>query len=69
MPRPKKATIDERLVQVNQLIDEYTEKIKELKDEKKELEIEIKNRDVSELYEIIKNSGKTIAEVKEMLAK
>lgn len=68
MARGKKnLSLEERLAQINTQIEEYTEKIKNLKDEKKQVEQEIKDRDIKELYDAVQASGKSVADVKAML--
>ena len=70
MPRGKKnLTLDEQLAKISTEIENMEVSLKELKKTKKELEEQIEKARLSELNEIIKASGKSIEEVKEMLSK
>ena len=70
MPRGKKnLTLDEQLTKISTEIENMEVSLKELKKTKKELEEQIEKARLSELNEIIKASGKSIEEVKEMLSK
>ncbi len=69
MARGRKSyTLEEKLDQVNQQIDEYTEALHSLKEEKKDLEQKMKDKQLSELLEVVEASGKSIEEVKAMLS-
>ncbi len=68
MPRGrKKLTPEERLEQITEQIEDYTDLLKELKDEKKQIEQEIQNQQIAELYDIVQSSGKSMEEVKAIL--
>lgn len=70
MARGRKSyTLEEKLEKINSQIDEYTEQIISLKEQKKEIEKEIKNKKLLELYDAVQASGKSIEEVKEILSK
>ena len=68
MPRGRKSyTLEEQLEMTINSIAETESALKELKQKKKTLEAEIKQKNVAELYEMIEQSGKTIDEVKALL--
>lgn len=68
MGRPRKTlSLEEQLEKVNEEIEMYTEKIKNLKKEKRELEEKLKDQKKEELYQAVMQSGKTIDEVLEAM--
>ena len=68
MPRGRKSyTLEEQLEMTVNAIAETEASLKELKQKKKSLETEIKQKNVAELYEMIEQSGKSLDEVKAML--
>ena len=69
MARTKKLTTDERLKKVNEDIDRLTEELRNLKEEKVILEEQLKIDKLEQLYETIKNSGKSFDEVLELISK
>ena len=69
MARTKRLTTDERLKKVNEDIDRLTEELRNLKEEKVILEEQLKIDKLEQLYETIKNSGKSFDEVLELISK
>lgn len=69
MARTKRLTTDERLKKVNEDIDKLTEELRNLKEEKVILEEQLKIDKLEQLYETIKNSGKSFDEVLELISK
>lgn len=68
MPRGRKSyTLEEQLEITVNSIEETEAALKELKQKKKALEAEIKQKNIAELYDMIQQSGKSIDEVKAML--
>ena len=68
MPRGKKnLTLDERLVQVTNEIEQIDNYLKELKKTKKELEEQINQMQLSELNNLIIEKGLSIEELKQRL--
>lgn len=65
--RKKALTLDEQLEKVISDIAETENKLKELKDTKKELEEQVKRNRVEELDDLISSSGLSLDEVKELL--
>lgn len=65
----RKLTTTEQLEKLNESINAKEEELKELKAQRKELEAQKKQEDLSELYNIITASGKSMEEVKALLAK
>lgn len=65
----KKLTISEQIEKIKESISVKEEELKELKAQKKELEEQKKQEDLNELYSIISASGKSMEEIKTMLAK
>lgn len=65
----KKLSTAEQLEKINETITTKEEELKELKVQRKELEVQKKQEDLSELYQIISASGKSMEEVKVLLAK
>lgn len=69
MARTRKLTTEERLEKVNEDIDRLTEELKSLKEEKLVLEEQLKMDKLEQLYETIKDSGKSFDEVLELISK
>lgn len=68
MPRGKKAyTPAEELEMIISKISAAEEELKQLKARKKELEKMIEETEIRELYELVKKSGKTAADVMDMI--
>lgn len=65
--KSKTLTVSEQLEKIEISISEKEKELKELKVEKKRLLDEKKKEDMEELYLAVKNSGKTIEEIKAML--
>lgn len=65
--KSKTLTVSEQLEKIEISISEKEKELKELKVEKKRLLDEKKKEDMEELYVAVKNSGKTIEEIKSML--
>lgn len=65
----RKLTTSEQLEKLNETISAKEEELKELRIQRKELEAQKKQEDLSELYNIITASGKSVEEIKAMLAK
>lgn len=65
----RKLTTAEQLKKLNETISAKEDELKELKAQRKELEAQKKQEDLSELYNIITASGKSMEEIKTMLAK
>lgn len=65
--KSKTLTVSEQLEKIEISISEKEKELKELKVEKKRLMDEKKKEDMEELYVAVKNSGKTIEEIKAML--
>lgn len=65
----KKLPVAEQLEILNETISAKEEELKKLRIQRKELETQKKQEDLSELYEIISASGKSMEEIKAMLAK
>lgn len=63
----KKVTPKERLSQIENEIEQLAEKLASLKEEKKNVEKEIREKEINELYEIVKTSGKSMEEVRMLL--
>lgn len=59
----------EQIEKINETIAVKEEELKSLKAQRKELESQKKQEDLSELYELISASGKSMVEVKALLAK
>lgn len=64
MPRRKNLTQEEKLVFMNQEIERLENRILELKQEKVELEEQIKMKNLKELDEMMTKNGKTFDDVK-----
>lgn len=68
MARGKKSySLEEKLQKITEDIANKESALKDLKEQKKQLETEIKNQKVNELYTLIEESGKSLDEVKEFL--
>ena len=68
MPRGRESyTLEEQLEITINSIAETEAALKELKQKKKALEAEIKQKNIAELYDMIQQSGKSLDEVKAML--
>ena len=65
----RKLTTAEQLEKLNEIISAKEEELKKLRIQRKELEAQKKQEDLSELYNIITASGKSMEEIKAMLAK
>lgn len=68
MARKKsKLSIDEKIVEVMSQIEEKQNEIKSLKEQLKALESEKEKADLEALYAVLKESGKTVDDVRNML--
>lgn len=67
--RKKPLTLDEQLEKVISELEETEGKLKELKNQKEDLESQIKMKQVEELNDFISSLGLSIDEVKELLEK
>ncbi len=67
--RKKALTLDEQLKNVISELEETEGKLKELKKQKEELQLQIKMKQVEELNDFISSRGLSIDEVKELLEK
>ena len=68
MSRPRKNfTPEEQLEKLNSDIEITENALKEMKQLRKELEIQVKTHQLEELYNIILSSGKTLDEIKNMI--
>lgn len=65
--RKSKLSLDEKILDVKAQIEENQESIKALKEQLKQLESEKKKADLESLYNVLKESGKTVDDVKKML--
>ena len=65
----RKLTTAEQLEKLNEIISAKEEELKKLRIQRKELEAQKKQEDLSELYNIITASGNSMEEIKAMLAK
>lgn len=68
MPRRKNLTQEEKLVFMNQEIVRLENRISELKQEKIELEEQIKMKNLKELDEMMTKNGKTFDDVKNWIS-
>lgn len=68
MARGRRSSVEEQLMKVNSDIEETEAKLKALKESKKNLEKEMKSRQIEELAGIIETSGMSIEDVKNILA-
>lgn len=68
MPRGRKSlTLDEQLAKITEEIDNMEESLKKLKATKKDLEEQIKLNRLSELDDLISQSGMSIEDIKNIL--
>lgn len=68
MARGRKSyTLEEKLDMVNTKIEQTKELLNSLRTEKKELEEQIKNKQLNELFDIINESDTSFSEIKELL--
>ena len=68
MPRGrKKLTLDEQLVKITEEIDDMEQSLKELKATKRDLEEQIRFNHLSELDDLINQSGMSIEDIKDIL--
>lgn len=68
MPRGRKSyTSEERLKSLTKEIEETKELLSQLKEKKKILEEQIRQENLTQLYEWIMASGKSLEEIKELL--
>ena len=65
----KSLTLDEQLAKITTEIENMESYLKEMKQEKKDLEEQIKQARLAELDEIISEKGLSFEEVKELLSK
>ena len=65
----KSLTLDEQLAKITTEIENMESSLKEMKQEKKDLEEQIKQARLAELDEIISEKGLSFEEVKELLSK
>ena len=74
MPRGKRRsvasnlTLEDRLANVQAEIDSLSETMKELKAEKKEIQGQIEEKQKNKVFELFLKSGKTVEDLKELLA-
>lgn len=71
MARRKSAALStaDQLVQIEQDIAAKEQELKDLKSKRRDLLAQKKQEDLEEIYKIVVESGKSLDEVKEMLAK
>lgn len=68
MPRGKKnLTLEERIQAIDTEIEEKKQAIVVLKEQKAALEKEKKQKDIEALYEVLKESGKTVDDIKALI--
>lgn len=60
-------TLEEQLENIINDISSKEESIKEMKIEKKELEEQIRNKNITDLYDLIEKSGKSIDDIKKII--
>lgn len=65
--RKTKLSLDEKIADVKAQIEEKQESVKALKEQLRQLESEKKKSDLESLYTVLKESGKTVDDVKKML--
>jgi len=63
MARKKNLTLEEQLEETNQNISTMEQSLENLKNEKKDLEEQLKKEKMQQLYEAIISSGKNIDEI------
>ena len=69
MPRGKRLTLEDKLTKITEEIEKMKESLAELEATKEELEEQIRINKLSELDDLITESGLSYDEVKEMLIK
>lgn len=65
--RKTKLSIDEKIIDIKSQIEEKQNEIKSLKEQLKALESEKEKADLESLYAVLKESGKTVDDVRNML--
>lgn len=65
--RKTKLSIDEKIIDIKSQIEEKQNEIKSLKEQLKALESEKEKADLEALYAVLKESGKTVDDVRNML--
>lgn len=65
--RKTKLSIDEKIIDIKSQIEEKQNEIKSLKEQLKALESEKEKVDLEALYAVLKESGKTVDDVRNML--
>lgn len=65
--RKTKLSIDEKIIDIRSQIEEKQNEIKSLKEQLKLLESEKEKVDLEALYAVLKESGKTVDDVRNML--
>lgn len=65
--RKTKLSIDEKIIDIRSQIEEKQNEIKSLKEQLKALESEKEKADLESLYAVLKESGKTVDDVRNML--
>ena len=68
MARGKKLSLEEQIQKIDSEIEMTEIKLSKLKNEKKDLQDKLKEEQLNELYSIIQTSGKTMDEVRNLLA-
>ena len=69
MPRGKRLTLEDKLTKITEEIEKMKESLAELEATKEELEEQIRMNKLSELDDLITESGLSYDEVKELLSK
>ncbi len=62
-------TLEEKLDRINEQIFEKEESLKNLKEQKKQIEKEIHDKKMAELEQLIAGSGMTLEQIKELIEK
>lgn len=62
-------TLEEKLDRINEQIFEKEESLKNLKEQKKQIEKEIHDKKMAELEQLITGSGMTLEQIKELIEK
>lgn len=65
--RSPKEKLEEKLMSVNDAIEQYTSCLEKLKAEKKELEEELERMEIAELSAILKEKKLSVQELREMV--
>lgn len=65
--RKKNLSLDEQIQAIDAEIAKKEEEIVTLKEQRAQLENEKKQKDVEELYELMKKAGKSVEDIKELL--